>query len=115
MLNNIRHYNTDIQNWGEVGNIKLKGRKPFPNTMGLDEIIAIATKHRAAIIIKTTWQSVRKPGGWYIKGMTHTTNANVWVQTNGTSITYDEIKNVCERNEANHKWSCRDCYLLKYD
>jgi hypothetical protein len=61
--------------------------------MGLDEIIAIATKHRAAIIIKTTWQSIRKPGGWYIKGMTHMThmtNENEWLQTNGTIITYDD-------------------------
>jgi hypothetical protein len=85
--------------------------------MGLDEIIAIATKHRAAIIIKTTWQSIRKPGGWYIKGMTHMThmtNENEWLQTNGTIITYDELKCICDRNEKNRKWSCRDCYLLKY-
>lgn len=82
--------------------------------MGLDEIIAIATKHRAAIIIKTTWQSIRKPGGWYIKGMTHMTHENEWLQTNGTIITHDELKIVCDRNEKNHKWSCKDCYLLKY-
>jgi hypothetical protein len=99
----IKHYKTDISNWGqEDDELFLKGSKKYDNTYTFIEILNIANNHRAPIIIKTSYKSIEKPGHWYIKG------------TNNNDIPYDIIKIKLEENQANNKWSSRDCYLIKY-
>ena len=99
----IKHYNTDISNWGEDDNLKLKGVKICDNTNTFKDILDIAFALKAPIIIKTSYKSEKKPGAWYIKG------------TKNTEISYDTIKLKCEENHNIKKYCSRDCWLIKYN
>jgi hypothetical protein len=117
MLKRVQHYNTDIGNWKEPGTINLKGTIPYPLTIGLDQIVLTASRMRAAVIIRTTYQSPQKPGSWYIKGTStrHNPALNIWMQTDNRQVTHSELQAVCERNQERGWKSCRDCYLLEYE
>lgn len=99
----INTYRTDISNWGEENNLKLRGNQRYDNSYSFEQILSIAVKYKAPIIIKTKYMSEKKPGAWYIKG------------TKERNISYQDVKLKCEENHENKKWSSRYCYLINYN
>jgi len=101
----IDSFHTDISNWGELGNLKLRGNKTR-KTGTLDEVIDYAKSFLgntsiAVFIVKTSYVSDVKPGAWYIKG------------TKNTTVPYEIIKRKCEENTENGKWNSRESYLIR--
>jgi hypothetical protein len=101
-MEEISIYKTDISNWGEDGNLNLRGVEIYNNSYSFEEILSIAQQKKAPIIIKTSYISKKRPGAWYIKG------------TREKYISYEQIKEKCEENHKNGLWKVRDCYLIKY-
>jgi hypothetical protein len=92
----ISTYNSD------TGTRDLSTEKSYNKDTPFIEILKIANKLKAPLIVKTSYINDDKPGAWYIKGYNN-------------KLTYDEIKSKIEENVENRKYNKRICYLIKYD
>lgn len=103
----VHHWNTDISNWGEEGNLRLNGNSRLPNTYSFTDIIEFIYINKypgvnSIVVIKTPYTNEVRPGYWYVKGL------------NNTNVNYETIRNLCQENHNNMFWSTRDCYLIYF-
>jgi len=81
-------YNTDS------GNSDLSTEKLMPISSSFDEVLNYAIQLGAILIVKGN-------NRFYIKGLHH-------------KFSYDEVKEIIEKNMKYNKFKTRKCYLIRY-
>jgi hypothetical protein len=86
----------------DTGNRDMKKELgPIPRETDFQDVIEMAQKVNAKLIVLTSRVNDARPGAYYIKGF-------------ASKITYDEIKQQLETNLSEHKHSKRTAWLLQY-
>jgi len=85
----------------DSGNRDLGAEKKLTNDIPFIEILNLAVKLKAKLIVKTSYVNEQKPGAWYIKGYR-------------SNLTNEKISLKINENIKNNKYNKRTCFLINY-